>query len=175
MKQKEYAIIDVETTGGKASRCRITEIGIVIFDGEKVVETYESLINPETWIPAGIVELTGITQEMVKTAPKFHEVARRIIELTEDRIFVAHNSRFDYDFVKEEFRRLGYTYTRKQLCTVRLTRKTYPGLPWPTRRRPPNYLSFALLVLILLLKYKHSSIGEYRQLSCRRTCSWSRS
>ncbi|MCX8209628.1 MAG: exonuclease domain-containing protein [Lewinella sp.] len=128
MKQKEYAIIDVETTGGKASRCRVTEIGIVVFDGEKVIETYETLINPETWIPAGIVELTGITQEMVKTAPKFQEVAKRIIELTEGRIFVAHNSRFDYDFIKEEFRRLGYTYTRKQLCTVRLTRKTYPGL-----------------------------------------------
>jgi len=128
MKQKEYAIIDVETTGGKASRCRITEIGIVIFDGEKVLETYETLLNPETWIPAGITELTGITMDMVKDAPKFHEVAARIVELTENRIFVAHNSRFDYDFVKEEFRRLGYTFTRKQLCTVRLTRKTYPGL-----------------------------------------------
>jgi len=128
MKNKEYAIIDVETTGGKASRCRITEIGIVIFDGEKVTETYETLLNPETYIPAGITELTGITMDMVKDAPKFHEVAKRIVELTQDRIFVAHNARFDYDFVKEEFRRLGYTFTRKQLCTVRLTRKTYPGL-----------------------------------------------
>lgn len=128
MKNKEYAIIDVETTGGKASSCRITEIGIVIFDGEKVLETYETLLNPETYIPAGITELTGITMEMVQDAPRFHEVARRIVELTQDRIFVAHNARFDYDFVKEEFRRLGYTFTRKQLCTVRLTRKTYPGL-----------------------------------------------
>jgi len=128
MKNKEYAIIDVETTGGKASRCRVTEIGIVIYDGEKVIETYETLLNPQTWIPAGITELTGITMDMVKDAPKFQEVAKRIIELTENRIFVAHNSRFDYDFVKEEFRRLGYTFTRKQLCTVRLTRKCFPGL-----------------------------------------------
>ena len=128
MKNKEYAIVDVETTGGKASRCRITEIGIVIFDGEKVIETYETLLNPETWIPAGISELTGITMDMVKDAPKFQQVARRIVELTENRIFVAHNSRFDYDFVREEFRRLGYTFSRKQLCTVRLTRKTFPGL-----------------------------------------------
>ena len=128
MKNKEYAIIDVETTGGKASRCRITEIGIVIYDGEKVTESWESLVNPETWIPAGITELTGITMDMVREAPKFHQIAKRIIELTENRIFVAHNSRFDYDFVREEFRRLGYTFTRKQLCTVRLTRKTYPGL-----------------------------------------------
>jgi DNA polymerase-3 subunit epsilon len=128
MKKKEYAIIDVETTGGRANRHRITEIGIVLFDGEQITETYETLVNPEMRIPAGITELTGITMDMVKDAPKFHEVARRIVELTQDRIFVAHNSRFDYDFIREEFRRLGYTFSRKQLCTVRLTRKTYPGL-----------------------------------------------
>ena len=128
MKNKEYAIVDVETTGGRASRHRLTEIGIVIYDGEKVTETFQSLLNPEMRIPAGITELTGITQEMVADAPKFHEVARRVVELTQDRIFVAHNSRFDYDFIREEFRRLGYTFTRKQLCTVRLTRKIYPGL-----------------------------------------------
>ncbi|MBC6994570.1 exonuclease domain-containing protein [Neolewinella lacunae] len=128
MKEKMYAIIDVETTGGRADRDRLTEIGIVIFDGEKVVETYQTLINPECRIPAGITELTGITMEMVAEAPKFHEIARRVVELTQDRIFVAHNSRFDYDFIREEFRRLGYTYQRKQLCTVRLTRRIYPGL-----------------------------------------------
>ena len=128
MKKKEYAIIDVETTGGRASRDRVTEVGIVVFDGQKVVDTFQSLVNPETRIPAGITELTGITMEMVADAPKFHEIARKIVEITTDRIFVAHNSRFDYDFIREEFRRLGYTYMRKQLCTVRLTRKTYPGL-----------------------------------------------
>lgn len=125
---KEYAIVDLETTGGRASRCRITEIGIVIFDGEKVIETYQTLLNPECRIPAGITELTGITQEMVAEAPRFPEVARRVVELTQGRIFVAHNSRFDYDFLREEFRRLGYTFSRKQLCTVRLTRKLFPGL-----------------------------------------------
>lgn len=128
MKNKEYAIVDLETTGGRASRHRVTEIGIVIYDGEKVVESYQTLVNPEMRIPAGITELTGITQEMVAEAPKFHEVARRVVELTQDRIFVAHNSRFDYDFLKEEYRRLGYTFSQKQLCTVRLTRKIYPGL-----------------------------------------------
>lgn len=128
MKNKEYAIVDLETTGGRASRHRITEVGIVIYDGEKVIETYQTLVNPEMRIPAGITELTGITQEMVADAPKFFEVAKKIIELTQDRIFVAHNSRFDYDFLREEYRRLGYTFSRKQLCTVRLTRKIYPGL-----------------------------------------------
>ena len=127
-KNKEYAIIDVETTGGKAAKHRVTEVGIVIYDGEKVIDKFQSLINPQTRIPAGITELTGITMEMVADAPKFHEVARKIVEITEGRIFVAHNSRFDYDFIREEFRRLGYTYMRKQLCTVRLTRKTFPGL-----------------------------------------------
>ncbi len=128
MKPKQYAVIDVETTGGRASRDRVTEVGIVIFDGAEVIDTFQTLINPETRIPAGITELTGITMEMVSTAPKFHEVARKIVEITENRIFVAHNSRFDYDFIREEFRRLGFTYMRKQLCTVRLTRKTFPGL-----------------------------------------------
>ncbi len=128
-KPKTYAIVDIETTGGRANRNRITEIGIVLFDGEKITDTYETLINPESPIPAGITELTGITQEMVKDAPKFHEVARKVVEMTEGAIFVAHNVRFDYEFLREEFRRLGYTYSRRKLCTVRLTRKVFPGLP----------------------------------------------
>lgn len=125
---KEYAIVDLETTGGRASRNRVTEIGIVIYDGEKVTETYQTLVNPETYIPTNIIRLTGITDEMVAGAPKFFEVAKRVVELTDNRIFVAHNSRFDYDFLREEFRRLGYTFSQKQLCTVRLTRKIFPGL-----------------------------------------------
>ena len=128
MKKKEYAIVDIETTGGRAHRHRITEIGIVLFDGEQITETWETLLDPECYIPAGIVELTGITQEMVRGQPKFHEVARRIVELTEGRVFVAHNARFDYGFLREEFGRLGYTFSRKQLCTVRLARKCLPGL-----------------------------------------------
>ena len=128
MSKREYAIVDIETTGGRASRARITEIGIVIFDGEKVTETYETLLDPECYIPAGIVELTGITQEMVAGQPKFYEVAKRIVELTENRIFVAHNAKFDYGFLREEFGRLGYTFSRRKLCTVRLARKCFPGL-----------------------------------------------
>ena len=119
----------METTGGRASRDKITEIGIVFYDGNEIIDTYESLLNPETYIPAGIIQLTGITQEMVKDAPLFHEVARDIVEFTEGAIFVAHNVRFDYGFLREEYKRLGYTYTRKQLCTVRMSRKAFPGLP----------------------------------------------
>lgn len=124
-----YSIIDVETTGGRASRDRITEIAVVVYDGEKVVETFESLVNPECPIPPGITELTGITNEMVADAPRFFEIAKQVVEITEGAIFVAHNVRFDYGFIKEEFARLGYTFSRKQLCTVRLSRKVFPGLP----------------------------------------------
>lgn len=128
MKNKRFVVVDLETTGGRASRDRITEVGIVVYDGEKVVETYETLLNPDCPIPPGITELTGISNAMVAEQPRFHEVARRIVELTEDAIFVAHNVRFDYQFLREEFARLGYNFQRKQLCTVRLMRKTFPGL-----------------------------------------------
>jgi DNA polymerase III subunit epsilon len=129
MKKKVYTIIDIETTGGRANRDKITEIAIIKHDGEKIIDSFETLINPERTIPYNITQITGITQEMVADAPKFFEVAKTIVEMTEDAVFVAHNVRFDYTFLREEFRRLGFTFTRKQLCTVRLTRKTFPGLP----------------------------------------------
>lgn len=128
MSDKIYAIVDIETTGGRANRDRITEIGIVLHNGEEVIRTYQSLVNPETVVPPFITRLTGITQEMVDDAPYFYEIAKDIVQLTEDAIFVAHNVRFDYGFIKEEFKRLGYTFTRKKLCTVQLSRKTFPGL-----------------------------------------------
>jgi DNA polymerase-3 subunit epsilon len=124
-----FAIIDVETTGGSARWERITEIAIVLHDGQVVVDTFATLINPERSIPWNITQLTGITDEMVANAPRFFEVARRIVEMTEGAVFVAHNVQFDYGFVREEFNRLGYMYTRRQLCTVRLARKVFPGLP----------------------------------------------
>ncbi len=127
-KQRRYAIIDIETTGGLSKRDRITEIGIVIHDGEEIVEMYETLINPERSIPSNITRITGINDEMVRDAPKFYEVAKKIVEMTEDTIFVAHNVRFDYGFIRHEFENLGYTFSKKQLCTVRLTKKVFPGL-----------------------------------------------
>lgn len=123
-----YAIVDIETTGGKPIRDKITEIAIVLHDGEQIIEKFETLLNPETYIPYGITQLTGITQEMVQGAPRFYEVAKEIVQLTEGAIFVAHNVRFDYGFIREEFQRLGFSYSRKQLCTVRLSRQAFPGL-----------------------------------------------
>ncbi len=128
MSKKKYAIIDIETTGGRAARDKITEIAIVVHDGEKILDTYESLVNPETSIPYNITRLTGIDNNMVANAPKFYEIAKEVVRITEGTIFVAHNVRFDYSFIKEEFKRLGFSYSRKQLCTVRLSRKAFPGL-----------------------------------------------
>ncbi len=129
MKERLFAIVDIETTGGRASRDKITEIAIVLHDGQRILDRFESLINPECYIPYGITQLTGITQEMVAGAPRFFEIARKVVELTEGAVFVAHNVRFDYGFLREEFARLGYAFTRKQLCTVRLSRQVFPGLP----------------------------------------------
>ena len=124
-----YAIIDVETTGGSARWERITEIAIVLHDGEKVVDTFSTLLNPDRSIPWNITQITGITDDMVSQAPRFFEVAKQIVQMTEGCIFVAHNVSFDYGFIREEFSRLGFDFSRKQLCTVRLARKVFPGLP----------------------------------------------
>jgi DNA polymerase III subunit epsilon len=123
-----YVIVDIETTGGYASANGITEIAIMIHDGTRVVETYETLINPIIRIPRYIQALTGITDEMVADAPVFDDVARTIFDLLQGNIFVAHNVNFDYSFVKHHLAAAGYTLDCKKLCTVRLTRKFFPGL-----------------------------------------------
>ena len=122
-----FAIIDVETTGRSPKNEKITEIAIYIHDGEKITEALNTLINPERSIPYYITQLTGISNELVKDAPKFYEVAGKIVELTENRTFVAHNVNFDYAFVRNEFKEIGYHYERKKLCTVQLSRKLIPG------------------------------------------------
>ena len=124
-----FAIVDIETCGGKFEfrKGRIIEISILVHDGLSVVEKFTTLINPECYISPFFRGLTGITNEMVESAPKFYEVAKKIIELTENKIFVAHNVGFDYGFIKEEFASIGYTYKRDTLCTVRLSRKLIPG------------------------------------------------
>ncbi len=122
-----YAIIDIETTGLSPKKEKITEIAIYVYDGEKVVDEFVSLINPERPVPYYITRLTGITNEMLTNAPKFYEVAKKIIEITENRIFVAHNVNFDYNFIKEEFAQLGYEFKRNKLCTVKLSKKIIPG------------------------------------------------
>jgi DNA polymerase III subunit epsilon len=122
-----YAIIDIETTGGSAKVEKITEIAIYLHDGNQISGEYVSLVNPERNIPYFITNLTGITNEMVEDAPRFFEIAKTIVELTEGRTFVAHNARFDYSFIRQEFKSLGFNFKRNILDTVSLSRKLFPG------------------------------------------------
>ncbi|NBX39626.1 MAG: exonuclease [Flavobacteriia bacterium] len=122
-----FVIVDVETTGGSPKQSKITEIALYKYDGTSITDSYVSLINPEQSIPDFIVRLTGITDSMVKEAPKFYEIARNIMDFCEGAVFVAHNVGFDYGMLRSEFRALGYDFRMPHLCTVRASRYVIPG------------------------------------------------
>ena len=124
-----YSIVDIETTGGKYNEEGITEIAIYKFDGHEVVDQFISLVNPEREIQPFVVNLTGINSNMLRNAPKFYEVAKRIVEITQDTILVAHNTSFDYRILRTEFDRLGFDFERETLCTVELSKDLIPDLP----------------------------------------------
>lgn len=121
-----YAVLDIESTGGKFNEEGIMEIAIHRFDGHQVVDKFMSLVNPEREVQPFVSKLTGINNKMLRSAPKFHEVAKRIIEITQDTVLVAHNAQFDYRILRTEFRRLGYDFQRKTLCTVELSQRLIP-------------------------------------------------
>ncbi len=123
-----YAIIDIETTGGKYNEEGITEIAIHKFDGMDILDSFVSLVNPEKEIQPFVVNLTGINNKMLRNAPKFYEVAKRIVEITNGCVLVAHNTSFDYRILRTEFRRLGYDFDIPTLCTVELSKLLIPGL-----------------------------------------------
>lgn len=124
-----YAIVDIETTGSYAAANGITEISVHVLDGEKVIEKFETLINPEQPIPYYIQAMTGITDKMVADAPRFEDVAEKIYNILNEKIFVAHNVNFDYSFIKAHLKEAGFDLDSKKLCTVRLSRKIFPGFP----------------------------------------------
>lgn len=124
-----YCILDIETTGGQFNEEGITEIAIYKFDGHEIVDQFISLVNPEIPIQPFVVKLTGINNAMLRSAPKFFEVAKRIIEMTNDCVLVAHNADFDYRILRTEFRRLGYDFNVKTLCTVELSKRLLPEQP----------------------------------------------
>lgn len=124
-----YAIVDIETTGGYASAGSITEIAIFVHDGHQIVQQYETLVNPQRPIPRYIQALTGITDEMVQDAPVFEDVAQEVFTLLQGNIFIAHNVNFDYSFLKFQLDACGYRLQSRKLCTVRLSRKIFPGFP----------------------------------------------
>lgn len=160
-----YAVVDVETTGGKYNEEGITEIAIFKYDGDKIVDQFISLINPERPIQPFVVQLTGINENMLRNAPKFYEVAKRIVEITEDCTFVAHNVSFDYRMMCTEFSRLGFTFERPTLCTVTLSKKLIPeqasyklgklvrslGIPLSDRHRAAGDARATVKLLKLLL------------------------
>ena len=131
---RDLVFVDLETTGGNAAFHRITEVGIVRMQDDRVVEEWSSLVNPECRIPDYIQAFTGITNEMVAGAPRFSDVAAQVLEklrspALDAPIFVAHNARFDYSFLRTEFRRLDVQFSAKVLCTVKLSRRLFPEYP----------------------------------------------
>ena len=121
-----YAVVDIEATGGNHIKGKIIEIAIYIFDGNKVIDQFSSLVNPETKIDWYVTKLTGITNSMVKEAPKFKEVAKKIVDLVKGKIFVAHDVDFDYKFLKAELKQAGYDFNEPKVCTVKLSEKHMP-------------------------------------------------
>lgn len=124
----EYAIVDIETTGGYAAGSSITEIAIRIHDGTGVTDRFDSLVQPEHAIPVYIQSLTGIHEEMLREAPSFGAIAAEVFRLLSGRVFVAHNVNFDYSFLKQHLAIAGYELDTQRLCTVRMSRKIRPGL-----------------------------------------------
>ncbi len=148
-----YTVIDIETTGGQARSHRVVEIAIVTLDEARIIDSWFTLINPGKFISPFITSLTGITNETVADAPTFEEVADVILERTEGKIFVAHNVNFDYGFVKNEFHDLGIKFERKKLCTVRLSRKIFPGFA--------SYNLGALTSnLGIVIDHRHRALGD---------------
>ena len=121
-----YTIIDLETTGGKFNEESIIEVAAYKFDGVNITDQFISLVNPQRDIHPYVEKLTGITSNMVQSAPKFQEVAKRIIEITSESILVAHNAQFDYRILQLEFKRLGFEFSMKSLCTVILSQELLP-------------------------------------------------
>ncbi len=126
MTARTLAFVDLETTGATATRDRITEIGIIEVDEDGSVREWQQLVNPGTRIPPFIEQLTGISNELVAAAPAFADVADETLRRLEGRLFIAHNARFDYGFLKNEFKRLGVTFRAPVLCTVKLSRTLFP-------------------------------------------------
>ena len=121
------AFVDLETTGTSPAAGRVTEIGIVRVDAAGAAQEWSTLVNPQCSIPFEIQALTGITNAMVASAPTFRQIAEEVLSRLSGCLLVAHNARFDYGFLKHEFARLGRSFSAKLLCTVRLSRRLYPG------------------------------------------------
>ena len=153
MEQAQFAIVDIETTGGSAALNSITEIAVIIFDGQNILSTYQSLIKPDHYIPLHIQTLTGITNEMVEDAPTFSSVASEVYQLLKDKIFIAHNVHFDYSFILEGLKKEGFQWKSQRLCTVRLARQFFKNLPSYSLGKLCHYLGIEI-------KGRHRAFGD---------------
>lgn len=128
--ETDYVVFDLETTGAKCPPCRITEIGAYRVENGKIIDEFQTLVNPETPIPIFITQLTGISDEMVRTAPKFSEIATDFLDFIGDSVLVAHNAPFDMRFLNHEVSKIydGYRVANPHLCTVQLSRKLVPNI-----------------------------------------------
>ena len=124
-----YAVIDIESSGGNHIKARIIEVAVYIYDGKKIIQAYNSLINPRVKIDWYVTKLTGISNAMVENAPTFNEVASTLYSLIENKIFVAHDVNFDYKILNAEFKRVGLKLNQDKLCTIELSRKVFPNQP----------------------------------------------
>jgi DNA polymerase-3 subunit epsilon len=124
-----FCVLDIESSGGPFGKEAIIEIALYRYDGDEVVDQLISLVHPHREVQNFVTRMTGITEKMLARAPRFHEIAKRIIEITEDAILVGHNVEFDYRMLRQEFARLGYPYERETLDTIDTARELIPGLP----------------------------------------------
>ncbi|MXV37591.1 hypothetical protein GO491_02690 [Flavobacteriaceae bacterium Ap0902] len=173
----QYAILDIEATGGKVGTEKIIDIAIYQFDGQVVTDQFGSMVNPQRGIDPYVQKLTGITDKMVLRAPKFYEIAKRVIEITEDCIIVGHGVHFDYRMLKQEFKELGYPFERPTLDTVILSQKLIPeaeshslgklakslGIPVSSRHRADGdtLATLALFKILLEKDAKKNIIQTY--------------
>jgi len=145
--ETEFVVFDLETTGAKTPPCRITEIGAFRVRGGKIVDEFQTLVNPETAIPSFITQLTGISNQMVRNAPKFREVAHDFLDFIGDAVLVAHNASFDLRFLNYEIGRMyaAYRVANAHLCTVQLSRKLLPDVENHRLKTLAEYFSVALV------------------------------
>lgn len=135
-----YSIVDIEATGGNASIGKITEVAIYRFDGEKIIDSFSSLVNPQMKIPIYVQRLTGINDKMAKGAPLFSELADSIFKILKDSIFVAHNVKADYSFIQTAFLASGIEYSSERLCTLELSKELLPEAPAHGLEKVCDYL-----------------------------------
>lgn len=144
--ETDFVVFDLETTGAKVPPCRVTEIGAFRISGGRIVDEYQTLLNPLMPIPAFISELTGISDEMVKNAPQFSEIAEEFLEFVGDAVLVAHNAPFDMRFINHEIGKVfdGYSLGNPHLCTVQLSRKLLPDIDNHRLHTVANYYSIII-------------------------------